>query len=112
MADLNYKSIAKDMIAAMETVVKDHISDIRELAEDELEDFAKRSVILTKKVRDGKLNKRQAEAILRIRRNAVETVLISIAGISVVAAQDAINAALGVLKGAIGSLIPGISIIE
>lgn len=49
MAELDYKSVAKDMIAAMEPVVKDHISDIRELAEDELEDFAKRSAILTKK---------------------------------------------------------------
>ncbi len=111
MADLDYKSIAKDMITAMETVVKDHISDIRELAEDELEDFAKRSALLTEKVRDGKLNQRQAEAILRIRRNAVETVLISTSGISVIAAQDAINAALGVLKDAIGSVIPGVSIL-
>lgn len=111
MAELDYKSVAKDMIAAMEPVVKDHISDIRELAEDELEDFAKRSAILTKKVKDGKLSQRQAEAILRIRRNAVETVLISIAGISVVAAQDAINAALSVLKDAISSVIPGVSIL-
>ena len=111
MATLDYKSIAKDMLAAMKNAVGSNIEDVRELAEDELEDFAKRSVILTEKVVEGKLNEEQARAILRIRQNAVETVLLSIGGISVIAAQDAVNSGIDVLRDAINSAIPGVSIL-
>ena len=111
MPKLDYKSIARDMLAAMQDVVEAHMDEVKELAEDELEDFAKRTGILTEKVADGKINEKQAKAILRIRQNAVETVLLSIAGISVIAAQDAINAALGVLRDAVNAAIPGVSIL-
>lgn len=111
MPDLNIKTVAKEMLAAIKDVVPDHMNDIKELAADELEDFARRTATLTKKVAEGKLNKKQAKAVLRIRKNAVETVLLSIAGISLVAAQDSVNAAIKVLRKAIDSAIPGVSIL-
>jgi hypothetical protein len=111
MADINLKSVTKEMLSAIKDVAPDHFKDVRELAEDELEDFAKRTAILTKKVAEGKISKKQAKAILRIRKNAVETVLLSIAGISLLAAQDSMNAAIRVLRKTVDSAIPGISIL-
>jgi len=111
MSAIDYKKVSKEMLSAMQAALSGHFDDAKELAEDELEDFAKRSAVLTQKVADGKINRKQAEAILRIRRNAVETVLLSISGIGVIAAQDALNAAISVLKNAINSAIPGVSLL-
>jgi len=109
--DLNFNQIASDMIDAMKAVVGDNIQDIRDLADDELEDFAKRSITLSKKVAEGIITPEQAKLILKIRKNALETVLLSIAGISILAAQEAINAAIGVLRGVINKAIPGVDIL-
>lgn len=111
MINLNYNSIAQDMLSAMGAVIQEHFNDIKEMAENELEDFAQRTAILTQKVIDGEISEVQAEAILRIRRNALETILLSIAGISVIAAEEAINAAIIVLKQALSAALPGFSIL-
>ncbi len=111
MSTLDYNALAQDMLSAIKDVAVDNFDDIKELAEDELEDFAKRTAILSQKVLEGKINQEQAQAILRIRRNAVETVLLSIAGISVLTAQEALNAAISVLKQALSTAIPGVSIL-
>ncbi|MCD4683894.1 MAG: hypothetical protein K8R86_11475 [Bacteroidales bacterium] len=108
--DLDFKQIANDMLLAMKGAVTEYFSDVKDIADDELEDFAKRSVELAKKVKEGKISEVQAKAILKIRQNAVETVLLSIAGISLIAAQEAIEAAIGILKGVVNAAIPGVDI--
>ncbi len=105
--DIDFKQLTGDMLTAVKGVVGDNLNDIKDLAEGELEDFAKRTTELAKKVADGSISAAQAQAILKIRANAVETVLLSIAGIGTLAAQEAINAAIGVLKGVIKNAIPG-----
>ena len=55
----------------------------------------------------GELRAEQAKSILKIRKNAVETVILSATGIGIVAAEKAINAAIDVLKGVITQVIPG-----
>jgi hypothetical protein len=109
--NLDVKKIAFEMLEAMKVAVGDHIEDVRNLANDELEDFAKRTAVLAEKVALGQITSDQARAILKIRRNAVETVLLAITGIGIISAQDAINAAIGVLKKAINSAIPGVDIL-
>jgi hypothetical protein len=108
---LDVKKIAFDMLEAMKVAVGDNIEEVRKLADDELEDFAKRTANLAERVAEGKITPDQARAILKIRKNAVETVLLAITGIGIVSAQDAINAAIGVLKKAINSAIPGVDIL-
>jgi hypothetical protein len=109
--EIDFKSVAADMLEAIKNVVGDNISDIQDLVDDELEDFAKRTATLTKKVAAGTLSVEQAKSILKIRKNAVETVILSAAGIGILAAEEAINAAIGVLKEVIVGAIPGASTI-
>lgn len=111
MESIDLKQAGLAMLEAMKGPIGRHFEEVRELAEDELEDFAKRSIELAKKVRDGRINEVQARAILKVRQNAVETVVLSVAGIGLVAAQEAINAALDVLKGVIGKAVPGVNIL-
>lgn len=109
--EIDFKKVAKDMITAMKAVVGDNLEEVKNLADDELEDFAKRTVVLARKVSEGKITQEQAKIILKIRQNAVETVLLSIAGIGILAAQEAINAALGVLKEVVSGVVPGADIL-
>jgi hypothetical protein len=109
--DLDFKKLASEMVDAMKLAIGSHIEDVRKLADDELEDFAKRTAVLSEKVATGKITIEQARAVLKIRKAAVETVLLAISGISVLAAQDAINAAIGVLKKAVNSAVPGVDIL-
>lgn len=111
MRNLDFKSITKDMLASMQEAAAPHMNDVRELAAVELENFAKRTAALAMQVADGSISEEQARAILRIRQNAVEAVLLSIAGINAIAAQDALNAAIGVLRNVINTSIPGVSIL-
>ncbi len=107
--EIDFKAVAADMLKAIKNVVGDNIKDIEDMVDDELEDFAKRTAILTQKVANGDLSVEQAKSILKIRKNAVETVILSAAGIGILAAEEAINAAIGVLKNVILDAIPGVS---
>lgn len=109
--DIDFKKIGKDMLDAIKNVVGDDLNDIQDMLDDELEDFAKRTAILTEKVFKKELSAEQAKSILKIRKNAVETVILSAAGIGILAAEKAINAAIDVLKGVITQLIPGATLL-
>jgi hypothetical protein len=110
LLNLDFDKISKDMLAAAQGSLKDHAADIKTLAEGELKDFARRTVELAVKVSDGTISPEQAKLILKIRQNAVETVFLSIAGIGLLAVQEAMNSVIDVLKGAINSAIPGIDL--
>jgi hypothetical protein len=109
--NLDFKKLASEMVEAMRLAVGDHMEDVRTLADDELEDFAKRTAVLAEKVATGKITPDQAKAVLKIRKAAVETVLLAVSGIGLLAAQDALNAAIGVLKKAVNAAVPGVDIL-
>lgn len=111
MEKIDFKELGMQMLHAMEGPIKDHFEQAKEIADGELEGFAKRTAELANKVVEGKISEDQARAILRIRKASIETVLLSISGIGIVAAQQAINAAIGVLIGVIAKAIPGVNIL-
>lgn len=110
LLNLDFDKISKNMLDAAQLSLKVNISDIKTLAEGELKDFAKRTAELAQKVSDGSISLEQAKLILKIRQNAVETVFLSIAGIGILAVQEAINSVINVLKGAINDAIPGVNL--
>lgn len=109
--DMDFKQLAAQMFEAMKGVVGDNLEEVREQAGPKLEGFARRTASLAEKVADGRISASQATVILQMRQNAVETVLVSIAGLSLLAAQEAINAATGVLKNVINEAVPGVDIL-
>jgi hypothetical protein len=110
LLNLDFNKISKDMLTAAQGTLTDYAGDVKTLAEGELKDFARRTIELAGLVKDGSISPEQAKLILKIRQNAVETVFLSIAGIGLLAVQEAMNAILDVLKGAINSAIPGIDL--
>ncbi len=110
MTDIDFKQVIQDMLHSMKDIVGVQIKEVKNIATGELLDFAKRTVELGEKVNRGEISEQQAKAILRIRQNAVETVLLSVSGIGLIAAQQAINAAIDVLTGVIKKAIPGVNL--
>lgn len=110
LLNLDFNDISKNMLNAAQASLKVNADDIKSLAEGELKDFARRSIELAEKVSNGSISLEQAKLILKIRQNAVETVLLSIAGIGLLAVQEAMNAIIDVLKGSINKAIPGINL--
>ncbi len=110
LLNLDLNEISKNMLGAAQMSLKDHVADVKTLAEGELKDFASRTVELAEKVSNGSITADQAKLILKIRQNAVETVLLSIAGIGLLAVQEAMNSIIDVLKRAINKAVPGIDL--
>ncbi|MBA3898921.1 MAG: hypothetical protein H0X62_01730 [Bacteroidetes bacterium] len=107
---IDIKKTGAEMLEAMKTILGKHFSEVKKMAIGELEDFAKRTIELAEKVNNGEITQAQAKAILKIRQNAVETVMLSIAGIGLLAAQEAINAAIGILISVLKKAIPGVNL--
>ena len=110
LLNLDFDQISKDMLSAAKLSLKDNIEDIKTLAEGELKDFARRTAELAEKVSEGSISPDQAKLILKIRQNSVETVFLSIAGIGLLAVQEAMNSIIDVLKGVINNAIPGVDL--
>lgn len=51
----------------------------------------------------GKVNKQQAQALLRIHRNTTTMVLLTIEGLGIIAVENAVNAALKVVRDAVNA---------
>lgn len=112
LPDIDFKELSKNMLSAAQAVIPKYAGDIKTMAEGEFKDFAQRTAELSDKVAKGLITPSQAKLILKIRQNSLETVMLSIAGISIVAAQEAINAVLGVLKDVINTAIPGVNLLN
>ncbi|MGH8752885.1 MAG: hypothetical protein ACREUJ_03225 [Burkholderiales bacterium] len=102
---LNVSALAKDMVAAFTGVLKDKAPDIKSYAESEAKKLAHTLVMIEKLVIVGKIDEEEAKLHLEIQKNAARTVFLTIEGLGVLAVEQAINAALDVVKGAVNKAL-------
>ena len=82
------------------------INSIRkEYAEAEAKKLAESLVMIEKLVLTGKINEEQAKLHFQIQRNATRMVLLTIEGLGIIAVEQAINAALDVLKDTVNTAL-------
>ena len=105
MANLNTSQLTRDMLAAVQKVLKTHWDDTKPFAEAEVKKLAITAAQIAAGSLAGTLNKAQGKILVRMQANASQAVLTSIETIGMIAAQDAINAAVAVLRGAVNSAI-------
>ena len=103
MSNLNAPSLAKDLVAAMQGKLSGHWNLARPYAEAEAKKFAETARLIVRGTANGDINPQQAKILVKMQGNAAAAVLTAIETIGMIAAQDAINAALGVLKKAINT---------
>ena len=103
--NINVSDLSKKMLAASKTVLKDKWPDIKEYAESETKKLAQTVAMIQKLHLTGKITKKQAKLHLDIQKNSMRIVLLAIEGMGVLLVENAINAALSVVKDTVNSAL-------
>jgi hypothetical protein len=105
MAKVDYSQVVKDMLAAVEKVLKKKWPEIRDYAGSEIKKIAETVAFIERKRADGSMTEEEAKLYLDLQKNSSRAVLAALKGMTLVAAEEAINAALAVLAGVLNKLI-------
>jgi hypothetical protein len=110
MSDIDPKKLAEDMLAAAKPSLLAHWNSVRPFAATEMAKLAETAVQIKlgqedKSQGDNSLTPEQARILLKMQANASQAVLTAVETVGMIAAQDAINAALNVLKQAVNTAI-------
>jgi hypothetical protein len=103
MPQIDVTSLAKAMLVAVEKVLKVHWNDVRPFAEAEVQKLAVTAAQIEAGRMAGSLSDEQAKILVRMQANASQAVLTTVETVGMIAAQDAINAALQVLAQAVNT---------
>ncbi len=102
---LDVVKLGQDILAALNGSLGDKWPDVKDYGEAEAKKLAQTLVMIGTLTATGKINKEQAALHLEMQKNASRMVLMTIEGLGVLAAEAAINAALGVVKDTINKEI-------
>src|SRR4029077_10835276 len=105
MSNIDVASLSKTMLAAAEQVLKAHWNDVRPFAESEMQKLALTAAQIEAGRTAGSLSDAQVKILLRMQANASQSVLTAVETVGMIAAQDAINAALQVLTQVVNSAV-------
>ncbi len=97
-ATLSVTDLAKKMFEAMKPVLQAHWKDVSDYAKTEAKKTAETLALIAKKYADKTISKDTAKAYLQMQKGSTQNVLLTIKGIGIIAAQQAINAALKAVK--------------
>lgn len=101
MSNLDYNQILSDCMGVAKTELGKKWKSVKPYAEHEFKQFAENAEFLAKLKLANEISDEELKTRLHIQRIALNTVLIAIEGVSLVAAQNVINAVTGVVFSAI-----------
>ena len=102
---LDTTQLAADMIGAMQGVLKEKWPKIKEYGEAEARKLAESFAMIERLKLLNEIDEDEARLHFTIQKNASRTVLLTIEGLGVLAAEQAINAALNVVKDAVNTAL-------
>ena len=105
MAQLNVSSLLKSMLAAAKPHLSNAWNDVRAYARIEFKRTAETLALIGRLYATGKISKERAAAYVRMQRGSVRNVLMTIEGIGLLAAEQAINAALDAVKAPVNAAV-------
>lgn len=102
---LNVGELGKEMLVAVKGSLTDSWPSIKDFADTEVKKLAQGIVGIEKMYLAGKIDKKTSKLLLNIHKNAMQTVLLTIEGMGIIAVEKAINAALKVAKEGVNSAL-------
>jgi len=102
---LNVSAIAKDMLNAAKPVLQNYWKEVKPYVEKESKAFAQNLAMIAKLKLEGKITKEEALLHIQIQKNSYRTVLLAIQGLGLIAVENALNAAIAVVAGAVNKAI-------
>ena len=105
MATIDVNALGSQMLAAALPILKKDAADAESFAKTEFAKIAQTIVAVGEQVAAGQINQQQAQLLLDMQTSASRNVLLTIQGLGILAVEAAINAALGVAKGAVNTAL-------
>jgi hypothetical protein len=102
---LDVSSLLTSMLAAAKGSVTTGWSTLRPFAETQFTNIAQQIVDIESQLAAGSINQAQASLLLDMQKNASRAALLSVEGIGLLTAQNAINAALGAVATAVNGAL-------
>lgn len=102
---LKTSELAKSMLGAAESVLGEKWPEIRDYARGEAKKIAQDMVLVEKLVLKGKMSPERARLHLQIQLNSARTVFLAVEGLGILAAEQALNAALGAVRDAVNTAL-------
>lgn len=102
---LDITTLLKDMLGAAKPILKSYWKEAKPYAEKESQSFLSNLAMIEKLKLTGEITKEEADIHVQIQKNSFRTVLVAIKGIGIITAENAINAAIGVIKNTVNSAI-------
>lgn len=100
---LDASQLGKDIATSFKGVLAAKWPDIKEYGEAEAKKLAETLAMIEALKSSGKINEEQARLHLEIQKNSARTVLLTLEGLGILAAEAAINAALNVVKNTVNT---------
>lgn len=95
---LNIQDVADALFAAVKPVLAKSWDQVQEFAKTESAKLAQTLASIERLKLSGQIDEGQSQALLDMQKQAMQAVLLTVEGIGLVTAQNAINAALGAVK--------------
>ena len=105
MDNFDVKAVGTGALTAALAALKGHANKAHPFLVAEANKMAETGRQIVEGVAKGDINAAQAKILLRMQENASQSVLTTVETIGMIAAQDAINAALGVVRGAVNKAL-------
>lgn len=102
---LNLEALTTAMVEAAGGVLKDHWKTARPYAKEELGKIAKAVAFIEDEVLAGRMSLNKARLHLEMQKDTAITVLLTVQGLNVIAVEQAINAALNVIKNTVNGAL-------
>jgi hypothetical protein len=102
---LDIKALVDAMLGAMKPILQKSWKDVSEYATVESQKMAHTLASIAELRLAGKIDDEQAATLLEMQKHAMRAVLLAVEGVGLVAAQNAINAALDALKDTVNGAI-------
>jgi hypothetical protein len=102
---LDVGTLATQMLGAALPILKKDASDAESFAKTEFTKIAQTIVSIGEQVAAGQIDQLQASLLLDMQTSASRNVLLTLKGLALLAVQEAINAALSVVKTAVNTAL-------
>jgi hypothetical protein len=102
---LDVGSLTQQMLNAALPMLKKDASDAESFAKTEFTKIAQTLVSIEGQLAAGEITQPQADLLLDMQKNASRAVLLALKGMSLLAAEQAINAALGVIASVVNAAV-------
>lgn len=105
MPEINMEKLVKDMAGAATGVLKEKWPSVKTYAEAEFKKLGETVIAVQKSKLLGNITEEEARLLLEMQKNAMRSVFLTVEGLGIIAVEEAINAAIAVVRSTINTAI-------